>query len=259
MSSLISDLTLSKAFMQRVNNSEMDLFPKATSLLEGYVHLWKILHPLGTTSNHLELLSEDEITRARRMRTVQLHDRFVADHGILRILLGNYLNCEPQNIAFTTNQYGKPSILLSDCRLNFNMSHSGELTMIAICLNDEIGLDVEAVRSIPEWEEIALSHFSSQEIASIRTEPFTEQQNAFFRCWTRKEAFIKAVGMGLALPLHHFSVSTSLSDNVALLQCDWNLEEITRWSLMHLHPHPGYVGALAINRPSCSIVDFQWS
>lgn len=234
--------------------------PLITSpLQEGYVHLWKIVHPLDAASDQLTLLSEYELERARKMRTVQLHDRFVADHGILRILLGNYLDQSPKDIVFATNEYGKPSILLPDCRLNFNMSHSGALTMIAICLEAEIGLDIEVIRPIPEWEEIALSHFSSQEIASIRTEPSSEQQNAFFRCWTRKEAFIKAVGMGLSIPLHHFSVSTSLSDNAALLHCDWNPEEITRWSLVHLNPGDGYVGALAIDRQFYSIVDFQWS
>ncbi|HVW77575.1 MAG TPA: 4'-phosphopantetheinyl transferase superfamily protein [Alloacidobacterium sp.] len=235
-----------------------DLSQKADSLQEGSAHLWKILYPLDTTASYAGLLSKGELTRAGKLRTKQLRDRFTADHGILRILLGSYLDCDPKDIAFTTNQYGKPSVSSPASCLSFNMSHSGALTMIAICLGAEIGLDVEAVRPIPEWEDIAASHFSSREIASIRTEPWDEQQNAFFRCWTRKEAFIKAMGMGLSIPLHHFSVSTSLSGDVKLLHCDWNTEETARWSLAHLNPHDGYVGAFATNQAYCSIVDFQW-
>jgi len=192
------------------------------------------------------------------MHTTQLFERFVADHGSLRLLLSAYLETDPRKLSLVTNRYGKPRLESESCRLRFNMSHSGELTMIAVCLDAEIGIDVEAVRPIPEWADIAVSQFSTGENQSIHAEAPAHRMEAFFRCWTRKEALIKAVGMGLSVPLDSFTVSTSLAQPPALLHCSWDTDAISRWSLMHLEPAPGYVGAVAVENSGWAALHFAW-
>jgi len=192
------------------------------------------------------------------MRFPHLFDRFVADHGALRLLLSAYLETDPRSLQLVANMYGKPSLLLPNCRLRFNMSHSGGITVIAVCLGADLGVDVEAIRPLLEWEEIAASHFSPDERESIQNEQPDTQLDAFFRCWTRKEALIKAIGMGLSIPLDSFSVTTSLEEPPRLLRCTWNSEEASRWTLLHLGPAQGYVGALAVERRDWLTSYFEW-
>lgn len=226
--------------------------------MDGQIHIWTISQRPRTLSDYTFLLSSDEMKRATRMRLPHLFERFVADHGLLRLLLSAYLETDPRLLQFGTNKYGKPRLLIPACRLRFNMSHSGDITMIAICLDAEIGIDVEAIRPIIEWEEIAASHFSLRESASIHAEEASAQIDAFYRCWTRKEALIKAIGTGLSISLDSFSVSTSLKEPAALLHCTWDAEEVSRWSLMHLDPADNYVGALAIRGAAWTTRHFTW-
>jgi 4'-phosphopantetheinyl transferase len=233
-------------------------FRPAPELNDGHIHLWTISKGTRTVSDYVPLLSRHELNRASGMRSQQLFDRFVADHGALRLLLSAYLETDPRTLQIDVNKYGKPHIDIPHCRLRFNMSHSGEITMIAVCLDAEVGVDVEAVRPIAEWEEIAASHFSSQENESLRAEGSRTRVYAFFRCWTRKEAFIKAIGMGLSLPLDSFTVTTTMTEPPALLHCAWDPEAVLRWSLIHLEPANGHVGAVAVKGTDWSVQHFTW-
>lgn len=233
-------------------------FRPAPALAEGEIHVWTLWPGSQTVSEYIPLLSRSESERAFALRTTQLFNRFVADHGSLRLLLSAYLETDPRKLSFVTNQYGKPHLENNSYRLRFNMSHSGEITMIAVCLDAEIGIDVEAVRSIPEWADIAVSQFSVGENQSIHAEMPAHRIEAFFRCWTRKEAVIKAIGMGLSVPLDSFTVSTSLRQPPALLQCSWGEDARSRWSLMHLEPAIGYVGAVAVENAGWSTLHFAW-
>jgi 4'-phosphopantetheinyl transferase len=236
-------------------------FKPAPELTDGQIHIWTISKRPLTSSDYIAFLSKEEFTRASGMRSPQLFDRFVADHGALRLLLSAYLDMDPRKLPIAANSYGKPALNLPLCRLSFNMSHSGELTLIALCLDSAIGVDVEIIRPIAEWEEIASSHFSQHERESLQAEEPAERLNAFFRCWTRKEALIKAIGMGLSIPLDSFTVNTSLKEPPALLHCAWapEAEAIQRWTLIHLEPAAGHVGALAIEDADWSVQQFQWS
>jgi 4'-phosphopantetheinyl transferase len=138
------------------------------------------------------------------------------------------------------------------------MSHSGSVTLIALCLDAEIGVDVEAVRPIVEWADIAASHFSKEENLSINKEVAGQRMEAFFRCWTRKEALIKAIGMGLSIPLDSFTVSTSLAAPPALLHCAWDANAVSHWSFMHLEPVAGHIGAIAVENSGWSALRFAW-
>lgn len=225
------------------------------SLTTGQVHVWKIWQKTTRFADFTSLLSNEEMERASRLRTTTLFQRFAANHGMLRTLLGSYLGMDPRRLQFVTNSYGKPSLRETGLHLRFNMTHSEDLTLIAVCLQSEVGIDVEIVRSVDEWRDIAKSHFSDDEYHDLLAEPVELQRDAFFRCWTRKEAVIKAIGMGLSMPLSSFTVSTA--QEAALLHCSWNEAAASQWTLEHLEPAPGFVGALAIEGTEWSIQQFD--
>lgn len=233
-------------------------FRPAPILAEGQIHIWTIMERPHAASDYLPLLSSAESERAFALRTTELFDRFVIDHGLLRLLLSAYLETDPRKLSFVTNPYGKPQLESRSCRLRFNMSHSGQVTMIALCLDAEIGIDIEVIRPIAEWDDIASSHFSAMENQSLHKEAPAQRMEAFFRCWTRKEALIKAMGMGLSIPLDSFTVSTSLAEPPALLHCSWDANASSDWSLMHLEPAAGHIGALAIENSGWSATHFAW-
>jgi 4'-phosphopantetheinyl transferase len=227
-------------------------------LAAGQVHVWKIWQEEARFADFTSLLSNEEMERASRLRTAALFHRFAANHGMLRILLGSYLGMDPRRLQFAANPYGKPSLREMGLHLRFNMTHSDDLTLIAVCLQSEVGIDVETVRPVEEWEEIAKSHFSDDEYRCLLAEPMQPadlQRDAFFRCWTRKEAVIKAIGMGLSMPLSSFTVSTT--QEAALLHCSWNETAASQWTLEHLEPAPGFVGALAMEGTEWSIQQFD--
>jgi 4'-phosphopantetheinyl transferase len=230
-------------------------FRHLPSLAAGQVHVWKIWQETARFADFTSLLNNEEMERASRLRTAVLFRRFAANHGMLRMLLGSYLGMDPRRLQFVTNSYGKPSLRETGLHLRFNMTHSDDLTLIAICLQSEIGIDVESVRLVEEWQDIAKSHFTDDEYHSLLAAPVELQRDAFFRCWTRKEAVIKAIGMGLSMPLSSFTVSTE--QEAALLHCSWNETAASQWTLEHLEPAPGYVGALAIEGTDWSIQQFD--
>lgn len=223
------------------------------ALAAGQVHVWKIWQRPARFADFTSLLSIDEMERASRLRTTVLFHRFAANHGMLRLLLGGYLGMDPRRLQFAANPYGKPSLKDTGLHLRFNMSHSEDLMLLAVCLHTEIGIDVEAVRPVPEWQDIAKSHFSDDEYRSVMAE--SHHLDAFFRCWTRKEAVIKAMGMGLSMPLNSFTVSAA--EQAALLHCAWDGTAASRWTLAHLEPAAGFLGALAIEGAEWSIQQFD--
>jgi 4'-phosphopantetheinyl transferase len=222
------------------------------------VHLWTLVHGTEDIAEYTSLLSPDEMERARRFRFPALFERFVADHGRLRLLLAAYLEADPQRLEFVFNEQGKPRLSGPDCRLRFNMSHTRGLTMIAVCLDAELGIDVEAMRPVEDRDDIAARHFSPMENRTLQAEPESDRDAAFLRCWTRKEAYVKARGEGLSLPLDRFAVTLAGKDHAALVHCAWDEHEPYRWMLEHLQPMAGYIGAIAIEQGAWSLLHFTW-
>jgi 4'-phosphopantetheinyl transferase len=218
------------------------------------VHLWRFdPETVDDLSHYLALLSSDEKDRAARFRFQHLADSFIADHGRLRLVLGAYTQSNPVDLVFVTNEYGKPRLASPGSSICFNLSHTTGLTVLAVCLNAELGIDVEAVRPMDELEAVAASHFSKLENAALHETTEPDRQHAFFRCWTRKEAFIKAKGQGLSLPLDTFSVSLAPGPASALLHCAWDADEAAQWSLISLPLGPQFAGALAIRHHGWNI------
>jgi 4'-phosphopantetheinyl transferase len=220
------------------------------------VHVWAVWlkAPPEVNRAYRRLLSLHEIARADRFAFEHLTRSHELSQGTLRLLLAHSLKCKPEDVAFRFGPRGKP-MLQGDSRIRFNMAHSGRLALYAITVDCEIGVDVEELRDIPEMEQVASHYFSKAEaiqLLSIGDEIATRE--AFYRCWTRKEAYIKAVGDGLYLPLDQFQV-TLLSDAPAkFIHIGNDSAAAAQWTLQHLDPAPNYFGALAYHAAPRTIV-----
>jgi 4'-phosphopantetheinyl transferase len=224
------------------------------------VHIWRLdPEPDADLTRYLRILSSEERDRAARFRFPHLTHNFITDHGRLRLILGAYAQIDPEDLRFAVNEFGKPEIANGFVSLRFNLSHTQRLSLVAVCREAAIGIDVEACRPMPDLEEIAKSHFSRREIAALQETIEPDRQNAFFRCWTRKEAFIKAQGRGLSIPLDSFAVSLGPEAFPAILECAWDPEEPARWQLFSLPLDEGFMGALAITRGEWTITAFPWA
>ena len=213
------------------------------------VQLWRIdLEAIrGDESRWQKLLSPDESTRSSRFHFSTDRQYFVAARAFLRIILAGYLVADPRALEFSYSKKEKPSLEENtDSGVTFNISHSGGIALFAFTRRREIGVDVERVRSDFDVEAIARRFFSAHEQKQLATVPPEEKPEAFFRCWTRKEAYIKATGDGLSLPLSQFDVSLAAGDRNALLATRPDDSETKRWLLREVPAGSGYVGALCV-------------
>lgn len=208
------------------------------------LHVWivdvrQVLAPDEVLSS---ILSKDELLRWRRFRFSRDRRSFLIARSFLRTLLGRYLAVDPQSIEFEYNQYGKPG--LPGEFLSFNLSHSNNLILYGLALNGALGVDVERINPEFGTQEIAERFFSPHEIEELRHLPIAQQVLGFFNCWTRKEAFIKALGHGLFIPLDSFDVTLAPVEPARLLATRQDPEAIDRWKLYSIEPAPGYAGAI---------------
>ena len=189
------------------------------------------------------LLSGDELGRANRFRFDHLRRDYVLSRGCLRLLCGRYLQADPHLLTFSHTGNGKPE-LECDCKLRFNLSHSGGLTVFAFAWGLELGVDVEEVREVKDLEDISRRFFCSEEADDVLAAPAWDRTRAFYNCWTRKESFIKATGEGLSTPLHSFRVASRSDEPVRMIHVNFDADEGSRWTLQSLDLHDRYVGAL---------------
>lgn len=215
--------------------------PSSPSLQPGDVHIWRLMLDVSVDP-YLELLQPDEIDRANRFHFEKDRKRFAIARGFLRELLGRYLQNDPKSLMFSYGAYGKPA--LNETSLRFNMSHSGSVALYALTEGREIGVDVEQIRADFTNDDIARRFFSPVEVESLCGLPGEERVEGFFRCWTRKEAYIKATGRGLSQPLDGFDVTLGPGERAALLRNDDGTHE--RWTMAGIEVGPGYAGAVAV-------------
>jgi 4'-phosphopantetheinyl transferase len=228
------------------------------------VHLWcaSLDLPPETSARLYATLSSDERKRRARFRFKRDQRRFVAAHGALRDVLGRYLQAPPGCISYRYNAFGKPELSPEfGGRLKFNLSHSAGLALIAIAADSSVGVDLETIRAQSDYAEIARSFFSAAEVEQLIALPSHPCAEAFFSCWTKKEAYVKACGDGLAMPLHSFSVPlTTDPAHGPVDHCVASNEAVPakRWSFYTLQPAPGHIGALAIEGSGWRLSQWQW-
>jgi 4'-phosphopantetheinyl transferase len=202
-------------------------------------------------------LSADERERADRFHFDRDRWRFICGRGVLRQVLGAYLHVRPVDIAFGYGAYGKPALSgRGEGLLKFNVSHSHELALVAVG-DVEMGVDVEAIRPMADADDIASRFFSPREVAELQALPLTLRDAAFFACWTRKEAYLKALGSGLARPLDGFTV-TLAPDTAIDLVVHGDARETARWSIHELSPLAGYDAALVTEGRPTQVRCWQW-
>ena len=226
------------------------------------IHIWQAQLDIPQTevSNLYESLSADERDRASRFYFEKHRRRFIVGRGTLRTILGRYLGVQPDKIRFTYNDKGKPFLVepkVSD--FEFNLSHSDELALYAFALGVPVGVDVEVIRPLSDMDAIAKRFFSPIEYEMLQRVSPANRPLGFFNCWTRKEAYIKAQGLGLSIPLDSFAVSLAPSEPARFIELPTNSEYAGTWALHHLSPLLNAVGAVAFPSVDRRIVNCRLS
>ncbi len=198
------------------------------------------IHCCALDSEVERYIAPDERQRAERLLDPQIQSRFIASRGLLREILGTYLGVPPQGLQLAVQEQGKPYLSACATRLDFNLSHSGSLLLLAVAADRDVGIDLEQIRHDTPFPEMARLTFSPQEQHELFALPDHQQRNAFYRCWTRKEAFLKACGRGFSLPSHRFDVSL-LENPTPMIAPDNH----SRWLLQDISVPDGYCAALA--------------
>ncbi len=237
--------------------------PEPVMLPPGEVQVWRADLDVGAPAllRLRESLSADEAARAERFHSPLLRDRFIAGRGILRAVLARYMGTPAGDLRFCTNAHGKPALIPGSGAqdLRFNLSHSHGLALFAFALGREVGVDLEYVRPSGTDDRVAERFFSAREVMALRTLPKSAQAEAFFHCWTRKEAYIKARGEGLSIGLNSFAVSLAPDQmtNLSITRSDGS--EAGGWSLRALAPGDGYVSAVVAEGADWSLALWQWA
>lgn len=227
------------------------------ALHRGEIHIWRaslecepaVLRGLETT------LCASETARAGRFHFPRDRNHFVAGRGILRTLLGAYLGKSPESLKFIYGPQDKPALETQDpsFSVNFNLSHSHGLAVYVFTLGREVGVDVELIRPEFTGDDIAERHFSPRELAELRSLPQDLRAEGFFNCWTRKEAYVKARGEGLQIPLKDFDVSLAPGETPTLESVD-----SSRWCLRSFEPAPGCVAAVVAEGKDLKLLHWDW-
>jgi 4'-phosphopantetheinyl transferase len=235
--------------------------PRNPALSQDEVHIWRAAldRSEGEVQELWRLLAPDEQERAARFHFARDRERFVAGRGILRAILARYLDADPAGLAFRYGAYGKPALAIEDGDTpQFNLAHSQGLAVYALARGRAIGVDIERVRALADAEQIAERFFSLTEQAALRAVPTGQRLEAFFACWTRKEAFLKATGDGLARPLDQFDVALAPEEPARLLHVVGEPEAPARWRLEALAPALGYVAAVAATGHDWRLACWAW-
>lgn len=219
---------------------------RSSELSEREVHVWTLRTAASSDviATCEQVLAPDETRRAARFRFGHLRESFIWTRGALRHLIGRYIGRSPASIQFQYSSNGKPA-LTPDSGLRFNVTHSGDLAAIALTIGCDIGVDLEQLRPLPELEQIAARFFCPEEVAEIHSLPRDDKERAFFTCWTRKEAYIKAVGGGLSVPLDSFRVTVKPDTPAGVTFPDQEATASKSWTLHNLQLAPDYAGAIA--------------
>lgn len=230
------------------------------SILSNTLHLWSasLLISDKKEQEYRTILADYELVKADKFHFIKDRKAYIASRGLLRILSGKYLKSKPESVEFKYSEYGKPSYLVAT-NLNFNLSHSGGRMLVGFVEDLKIGVDIELVRTNFDVLEIAANYFSKKENEALNKIRSDEKEKAFFRCWTRKEAFVKAEGSGLSFPLDKFSVSLDKDNEAILLETKWDSNEKHKWGLFSLAPYKQYLAAVAIKGKIDDYIIKEWS
>lgn len=236
-------------------------FPE-TGPQEDEIHIWMLsLNQPGTSiGNYERTLSTFELNRANAYQSIDLRTKYVLAHISLRFILGHYLDTEPHEIIYGYETHGKPYIIAPESQdLNFNMTYSQDRALIALMKGNSIGIDLEYYKDLSDVNQLVDRYFSPAERSYYYQLKPEDRLRAFYRGWTRKEAFIKALGSGLSFPLDSFTVTITPDEPVRLDNLKGDSPK--RWQiydLSELFPGKDYEAALAVEGNINHIVFREW-
>jgi len=224
------------------------------------VHIWCAHQPSALRKELEATLSRDEHDRAGRFHFAEHRLGYQFAHAVLRDVLSRYTRCPARDIRFGENGFGKPFLHGRDGSRppEFNLSHAGGLVLVGICGGRRIGVDIEQVRPMKDLSAIAEGHFTPRECAFIFEQQPAEQERAFFRCWTRKEACVKAVGKGLSIALNSFDTLISNGCPGGLVESGRDSMDGAAWYLADLDVTEGYAGAVAVESGIGRLMYWEW-
>lgn len=242
---------------------ETDLWPFAPDEVNATadsVHVWlfSLSQPAACLGGLERCLSADEIVRADRFHFAHLRQHYVAGRGIMRQILARYLDISAAELRFDYREHGKPELEYAPIPLKFNLSHSGQLGLLAVSLGRQVGADIEFMRPMEDLHSIAEAYFSTREIMDLQALPVQQQARGFFNCWTRKEAYLKGIGKGLAQALNAFDVTLKPEDAAALLAMREDPNEKDRWHLQDIPIGPEYAAAVIAEGQDWDLMRWQW-
>lgn len=235
--------------------------PAHLPLPDDVIHVWRIFldQPDEVIQRLAQTLALDERERAARFYFDRDRRRYIAGRGILRHLLGQYLGAPPERLQFRYGPHGKPALAedFGEGRLHFNLSNSHQLALCAFAYDQELGIDLEHVHPLDDMDGVARHFFSAREVDRLFSLPAQQRIDAFFNCWTRKEAYLKACGSGLAKPLDQFDVTLAPGESPQMLSIEGSAEEAAKWFMQALPPGRGYIGALTFEGPGRPMYRFH--
>ena len=243
-----------------INWEKINDIPVANDeVLTWYVNLEEHFNSLP---EYISLLNKEELQRAERFKFVKDKNCFVVSRAVLRIVLSKYLHCEPQEIDFKANNYGKPAIDFaesgSSCDLRFNLSHSEFRAVIVVNVSQDIGVDLEYIQEKKEKGEIVKRFFTEAEYKEYLSLDDDEQLLGFYNLWTRKEAFVKALGEGMFHSLKGFTVNASPGKDAQIIAFTDNADEVGNWQLHSFKPEESYCAAISWRGPKKKIRFFRF-
>ncbi|HEX4952883.1 MAG TPA: 4'-phosphopantetheinyl transferase superfamily protein [Thermoanaerobaculia bacterium] len=216
----------------------------------GEIHVWtaRLDPPEQEVAAARRLLDADELIRADRFRFEVHRRRFTVGRAFQRTILGAYLGRPPASLVYLYGPKGKPSLAPGhgDGILDFNLSNTEEMALLGVTAGRELGVDIEQVRALSDLEALAERFFSAAESRVLLALPDADRPIGFFNCWTRKEAYLKAIGDGLSAPLDAFDVTLVPGEPARMIALEGSPERAAAWQLFHLEPATGYLGAVAI-------------
>lgn len=229
------------------------------------IHVWyaNLNPPAGIVDTLRPLLSPDEQKRMARFKFEKHRRRYAVRRGQLRRLLGAYLGAPPEAVEIAYGERGKPHLAAEagkpeDERLEFNLSDSEDLTVYSFAKGAEIGVDVEILREMEDAVQISESFFAKREREILASMPPEQVSETFFNCWTRKEAYLKAIGEGLAEPLDSFCVTLRPDEEPRFVEFVKVPHELDLWTLFHFRPTADSIAALALRRRGWSVTECGW-
>jgi 4'-phosphopantetheinyl transferase len=227
------------------------------------IHVWmvKLAWPDGVADRLKNYLTDEETNQAARFHFAHDQRRFVIRRAILRRLLASYLGKRADAIGLLSGLNGKPFVSGQDVPggICFNCSHSADRGLIVITRGRGLGADLEQHRHLNDAEDLAKAFFSNSEIKELNDLPQSLKMVGFFNCWTRKEAFVKAVGLGLSFPLNRFSVSLTPGQPATLLDVAEDHEAMKKWTMASLDVGVDYSAALVFEGRNVKFHYFEWS